>query len=93
MKLALVLAAALALGACGARDRPIVIRVETTPCPAVAPPVLCPDLSDPGPIPRKEELRDAWLDARTVHAECRAALEVWNTTWRACAAPKKGEKK
>lgn len=54
-------------------------------CPPAPPAVECPALPSRGSTLR--DLLAAWVSARAVHAECRAALGAWEDSHRRCHAP------
>lgn len=86
MKVACLVLPLCLLAACSAKTE-IVYRTVVEQCPVIEPKVSCL------PFPKRgETLREfltAWEEAKSIHAECAASLEAWETSWEACGNEQK----
>lgn len=69
------------LAACSSKPQ-IVYRTVIEQCPVIEPKVSCSPFPERGKTLR--EFLNAWENAKSIHAECAASLEAWETSWEAC---------
>ena len=69
----------LLVGACASSKAPIVQR-----CPAIAPALICLKWPIEGQPKSLLELQRGYIKGEIVHAQCSAAVRVWQKTWDKC---------
>ena len=82
-RLSVALILMVLLGACSGFTRTVpVTQVTIETCPPTKPTLTCPAFPDKGQTLR--DLLHAWQAARQAHANCQAAVAVWEQAWDEC---------